>query len=292
LFNHPDFFALLDGKDPYEKADIDYFVGFRPAPGFLKSLPNLKAIFSLGAGVDGFLHDPEFPKHIPLTRFVDSTLQYEMAQYAAMHILMVHRRQRAFDAAQREHAWRQLMLPRPSRDTHIGILGLGDMGAATARALTLLGFPVSGWSRSRKDIEQVKSYAGAAEFTEFLGQSDFLVCTLPLTPDTMGILNAQLFDRLPRGAWLINIARGAHCNESDLLAALDSGQLGGAVLDVFQTEPLPPDSPIWGHPKITATPHIAGITDPANAVAYVLDCLARAQSGRPLQNLVDIAKGY
>jgi len=292
LFGHAAFNGFLHGKDHYAPQQIDYFVGFRPPHGFLKTLPRLKAIFSLGAGVDGFLRDPEFPRHLPVVRFVDETLQREMAQYVVMHVLIVHRMQRQFDAAQKQHLWRQRMLARPSREVRVGILGLGDIGAVTARRLLMFDFQVSGWSRSRKAVDGVTSHAGPAELPRFLGGCDFLVCMLPLTSETEGILNANLLSQLPQGAWLINVGRGGHGNEADIVAALDSGRLGGAVLDVFQAEPLPADSPLWSHPKVTVTPHIAGITDPRNAAEFVVECVTRAQTGQPFRNTVDLSKGY
>ncbi|HEY4274772.1 MAG TPA: glyoxylate/hydroxypyruvate reductase A [Rhizomicrobium sp.] len=286
------FEAVLDGREDYKPEDIDYFSGFRPPPGFLKTLPNLKAMFSLGAGVDGFLRDPELPRGLPLTRFVDPTLMHEMAQYVVMHVLIAHRGQHFFDQAQRENAWRQRMLQRPSRETRIGILGLGDIGTCIATSLLPFDFQLSGWSRSRKNVEGVKSFAGESELPQFLAQSDYVVCVLPLTEETRGIMNADFFAQLPKGARIINVARGGHLIEEDLIAALDSGHLDGAVLDVFQAEPLPPESPIWKHPKITATPHIAGITDAQAALAYVADCVTRFESGQALENVVDIGKGY
>lgn len=292
LFGHEAFNSFLHGTDNYAPQQIDYFVGFRPPHGFLKTLPRLKAIFSLGAGVDGFLRDPEFPRHLPVVRFVDETLQREMAQYVTMHVLIIHRHQRAFDAAQRQRIWRQRMLSRPSRDLRIGILGLGDIGIVTAERLLLFDFQVFGWSRSRKTVPGVVSFAGSQELAKFLSCCDIMVCMLPLTTETEGILNASLFADLPKGAWVMNVGRGGHCKEEDLLAALDSDHLAGAVLDVFQTEPLPVDSPLWGHPKVTVTPHIAGITDPRNAAAFVVDCVTRAQSGAPFKNVVDLSKGY
>lgn len=292
LFGHDAFNSFLHGKDHYAPQQIDYFVGFRPPHGFLKTLPRLKAIFSLGAGVDGFLRDPEFPRHLPVVRFVDETLQREMAQYVTMHVLIVHRMQRQFDAAQRESLWKQRMLARPTRDVRVGLLGLGDIGAVTAERLLMFDFQVSGWSRTRKMVPGVTSHAGQEELPQFLSGCDFLVCMLPLTSETEGILNARLLSHLPQGAWLINVGRGGHGNEADILAALDSGQLGGAVLDVFQTEPLPPESPFWSHPKVTVTPHIAGITDPRNAAEFVVECVTRAQSGQPFRNTVDLSKGY
>jgi glyoxylate/hydroxypyruvate reductase A len=283
---------VLADRDPYQPEEIRYVAGFRPPPGFLKTLPNLKAVFSLGAGVDGFLRDPEFPKSLPLVRFVDPTLMHEMAQFVTMHVLIAHRGQRFFDAMQRQSKWQQRMLTKPSRDTRIGILGLGDIGATIAAGLLGFDFQLLGWSRSPKSVSGVKSFAGKEELPQFLAQCDYCVCVLPLTDDTRGIMNADFFAKLPKEAFVINVARGGHLIEEDLIAALDSGHLSGAVLDVFQTEPLPADSPIWRHPKITATPHIAGITDPRMALAYVDDCVARCESGKPLDNIVDLGKGY
>ena len=286
------FEAVLDGRDTYAPDEVLYFSGFRPPPGFLKTLPNLRAIFSLGAGVDGFLRDPDFPKTVPLVRFVDPTLIHEMAQYVVMHVLIVHRSQRFFDAAQHESAWRQRMLLRASRDTRIGVLGLGDIGAAIAKSLMPFDFQISGWSRTRKTIPGVKSYAGAGELDQFLANADYCICVLPLTDDTRGMLNAALFGKLPKGAVVINVARGGHLVEADLIAALDSAHLSGAVMDVFQTEPLPAASPLWAHPGITATPHIAALTDTEAALNFIGDCVKRAESGQPLPHVVDVARGY
>ena len=291
-FASPHFQAILYGRDEFAPDSIDYFVGFRPEPGFLKSLTNLKAVISLGAGVDGFLKDPDFPRHIPLVRCVDPNLAREMSEYVAMHVLILHRHQRFFDAAQAEHKWRQKMMTRGPGDTRIGVLGLGTMGSLIAQRLLAFDFQLLGWSRSRKSVDGVKSFAGAEELPAFLSQCDMLVCTLPLTPDTRGILNAAHFAQMPKGAAVINVARGQHLIEEDLIAALDSGHLAAAVLDVFQTEPLPDNSPIWRHPRITATPHIAGITAPAAALAHVEDTIRRAESGQPLINVVDLTRGY
>ena len=284
--------ALVEGKDSYRPEDIDYALGFRPQPGFLATLPKLKAVFSLGAGVDGFLSDPNFPKTVPLVRFVDNTLSREMAQYAVMHVLMQHRREATFAAAQRQSKWVQQMLPRRTEDTRVGILGLGEIGTVCAERLRELGFAMSGWSRTRKTVDGVKSYTDASEMDTFLAQCDFIVCVLPLTPDTRGILNAATFAKLPKGAYVINIARGGHLVEADLIAALDSGHLSGATLDVFQTEPLPETSPIWKHPKIIATPHVAAISSPAVAAQYVIDGIATMERGERPANIVDMTRGY
>jgi len=284
--------VFAHGVDAYDASTIDYAVSFRPPPGLLASLPKLKAVFSLGAGVDGFLLDPGFPKHIPLIRFVDVTLSREMAQYAAMHVLMQHRTVHFFEAAQREGKWRQRMLPRATEETRVGILGLGEIGTVCAERIRDHGFSVTGWSRTRKSVDGVKSYAGAGELDAFLAGCDFLVCVLPLTPDTRHILNARAFAQMPKGAYVINIARGGHVNEPDLIAALDSGHLSGATLDVFETEPLPQGNPIWKHPKIIATPHIAAITHPAAATRSIIDGIAAIERGEAPKNVVDMGRGY
>jgi len=284
--------AYIYGQDEYAPGDIEYALGFRPKPGLLKSLPNLKAVFSLGAGIDGFLVDPDFPKHVPLVRFVDDTLSVEMAQYVVMHVLIQHRCERMYASAQREAKWRQAMLPRPTENTRIGMLGIGEIGTMAAERLRDLGFPVAGWSRTRKTIEGIKSFAGAGELDAFLAQSDFLICLLPLTPQTRHILNAQLFAKLPNGAYVINVARGGHLVEADLIAALDSGHLSGATLDVYETEPLPPTSPLWRHPKIIATPHVAAITSPTVAAKSVIEGIAAIERGEALKNVVDLNRGY
>ncbi|HEY1709390.1 MAG TPA: glyoxylate/hydroxypyruvate reductase A [Rhizomicrobium sp.] len=284
--------VLVHGQDAYAPEQIDYALSFRPPRGLLKSLGNLKAILSLGAGVDGFFADPELPTHLPLVRFVDDTLSQEMAQYVVMQVLLHHREQRMYDGAQREHRWAQQLLPRRTEDTRVGILGLGEIGMVCARHLRALGFTLTGWSRSTKTVDGVKSFAGTEQLDAFLAQSDVLVCLLPLTPDTRGILNAVTFAKLPKNAFVINVARGGHLIEDDLIAAIDSGHLSGAALDVFQTEPLPASSPLWAHPKITVTPHIAAISDPAAGIQYVLRTIAIIERGETPDHIVDLSRGY
>ena len=283
---------LVEGRDAYDPSSIDYVMSFAPPPGKIAALPNLKAAFSLGAGVDGFLCDPDYPKDIPLVRFVDRTLAAEMAQYVLMHVLIHHRRQCFFDAAQQSGEWRQETLPRRTEDTHIGVLGLGEIGTFAARRLTDLGFPVSGWSRGRKDLAGITNYTGDDELTAFLGRSDILVCLLSLTRRTVGILNAETFAALPKGAFVINVARGAHLIERDLVAALDCGHLSGAVLDVFQQEPLPATSPLWQHAKVTITPHIAAVSQPAVVLKYIHDGIAAFERGELPDNIVDVDNAY
>jgi glyoxylate/hydroxypyruvate reductase len=284
--------VVIHGQDAYKPEEVDYALGFRPPPGLFKTLPNLKVIFSLGAGVDGFLSDKDFPKQIPLVRFVDHTLSREMMHYVLLHTLMFHRTQRVFDRAQAQKQWAQMFPPRRTEDTRIGILGLGEIGTLAGERLRDLDFPVAGWSRTKKSVPGIKSFAGDGELEAFLGQSDILVCLLPLTPTTRHILNKKTFAQLPQGAFVINAARGGHLVEDDLIAAIDSGHLAGATLDVFETEPLPATSPIWTHPKITVTPHVAAMTDPRVASRYFADAIAGHMKGAKLDNLVDFERGY
>jgi glyoxylate/hydroxypyruvate reductase A len=284
--------VVIHGQDDYKPEEIDYALGFRPPPGLFKTLPNVKVIFSLGAGVDGFLSDKDFPKQIPLVRFVDHTLSREMMQYVVLHTLMFHRTQRQFDRAQAQKQWAQMFPPRRTEDTRVGILGLGEIGTMAGEYLARLDFPVSGWSRTKKSVPDIKSFAGDGELEAFLGQSDILVCLLPLTPATYHILNKKTFAQLPKGAYVINAARGGHLVEDDLIAAIDSGHLAGATLDVFETEPLPATSPIWTHPKITMTPHVAAMTDPRVASRTVADAIAGHMKGAKLDNVVDFELGY
>jgi glyoxylate/hydroxypyruvate reductase A len=282
----------VHGLDEYDGDEVDYVLTFRPPHGYLKTLPNLKVVFSLGAGVDGILADPEYPTHVPLVRFVDHTLSREMAQYCVMHVLIHYRMQRFFDRAQAERTWRQALLPKRAEDTRVGILGLGEIGTLTADRLRDLHFNVAGWSRSRRNVPGVESFAGENELSAFLARTDILICLLPLTPDTRDILSADLFAQLPHGAFVINVARGGHLVEANLIAAIDSGHLAGATLDVFHTEPLPENNPLWSHPTITITPHIAAISEPRVAAQYVADGIARFERGEPLSNVIDPARGY
>jgi len=288
----PDATVLVNGQDDYAPDRIDYVATFRPRPGFLKTLASVKIVFSLGAGVDGIVSDPDYPRHIPLVRFVDHTLARDLAQYVVMQVLIHHRAQRAFDAAQSRREWRQHPQFVPAEERRVGILGLGEIGTLTAERLRDLDFPVTGWSRTRKAVTGVASLAGMNELPEFLTGCDVLVCLLPLTNDTRGILNAKTFAQLPEGAFVINAARGGHLIEEDLIAAIDSGHLSGAALDVFQTEPLPQSSPLWTHPKITVTPHVAAITDPVAAAASIAAGIAAHRRGDVLENVVDLSRGY
>ena len=214
-----------------------------------------------------------------------------MGEYVLLAVLRHHREFDRFEREQRARNW-AYSFPPQAADRPVGIMGLGELGASAAKLLSAQGFPVLGWSRTPKAIEGVTSYAGRGELHAFLHRSQILVCLLPLTAETRGILDAETFDGLPHGACVINVARGDHLVEADLLAALDSGHLAGATLDVFRTEPLPVDDPLWRHPKVLITPHVASYSLPATAADGVVDNVRRALAGQPLRHQVDRARGY
>jgi glyoxylate/hydroxypyruvate reductase A len=270
--------------------EIDYAIVRIPVPGSLHGLPNLKAIFTFSAGVDALVNDPELPD-VPLVRNVEPSLTHGMVEYIVYQVLRFHRNFHLYEDLQREHQWKRLPMVE-TFERRIGIMGLGEMGKACAIALRQLNFAVSGWSNSPKDIAGVTSFAGQGQLGEFLKQTDILVCLLPLTDATRGILNAELFAQLPKGAILINAARGAHQVEQGIIEALDNGQLSAAAIDVFQQEPLSKDHPFWLHPKITLTPHIASITDFGNAAKLILKQIEEFENGGQLKNVVDKKRQY
>jgi glyoxylate/hydroxypyruvate reductase len=253
-------------------------------------------IFSLGAGVDAILKDPTLPDGVPIARVAEPDLTMRMTEYVVMQVLMHHRQQRRLEENQRKRVWDCFVTHSASALT-VGIMGLGVLGSDAAQKLASLGFKVAGWSRSRKTIPGIECFAGPAEFDSFLKRTDILVCLLPHTPETTGLINGEVISKLSRkgpfGApILINAGRGKQQVESDILAALDSGALHAATLDVFETEPLPKDSPFWSHPKVTLTPHAAADSDPDTISAYVLRQIRRHQNGLPVENMVDRKRGY
>lgn len=277
--------------EPGADQDVRYALVWKPKPGLLAGLPNLKAILSLGAGVDHLLLDPELPRNIPIARLLDAGFAEQMGEYSAYAVLHFQHRMQDFIAQQQRAEWRQHD-PALTRDWTVGVMGLGVLGGAIARRSSALGFPVRGWSRSQKSLADIKTFHGEGGLGDFLAGSRVVVNVLPLTPQTEGILNARNFARMPRGAFVVNIGRGAHLVEEDLLAALQSGQLGGAMLDVFRKEPLPQGHPFWSHPKIVVTPHVAGVTIASEAEAQVIENVRRLERGEPPLGLVDLNKGY
>ena len=278
--------------DTGDPAAVLYALAWRPPPGALTRLPNLKAIFSLGAGVDGLADTPDaLPPGVPIVRMVESGLSAGMAEYIVWQVLDWHRHGRVYRSQQADRAWVR-HAPLLADERRVGILGLGVLGSNAARMLGAVGFRVAGWSRTEKHLDGVVSFYGAEGLTQIAARSDILVNLLPLTSDTRGLINARLIAQMPAGAVLINAARGAHVVDADVLAALDQGHLAGATLDVFADEPLAADHPFWAHPKITVTPHIAAITLARTGAAAVVDQINRLERGEPLRHVVDPARGY
>ncbi len=280
-----------DWEEPGDPSDVEFALVWRLPRGGLRRFANLKVIFSLGAGVDHLLGDTGLPGGVPVVRMIEPELTRGMIEYVTLHVLRHHRRQREHEAQQRAGEWNIIVVPTaPSR--RVGIMGLGVLGAAAAAALVALEFDVAGWSRTQKTVARVETFHGEAGLSRFLAHTEILVCLLPLTGETGGILNAGLFAQLPGGASLVNAARGGLQVEDDILAALESGRLSEVTLDVFQTEPLPAGHPFWTHPRVTITPHSAGITDPDGGARRVAEIIGRFRRGEALPNIVDPGAGY
>ncbi len=256
----------------------------------------LKAVFVLGAGVDAILsklnaHPEMLDASIPLFRLEDTGMGLQMQEYAASQVLHWFRRFDDYQALKNQALWKPL--PEYTREEFsVGIIGAGVLGAKVAESLQAWGFPLRCWSRSRKSWPGVESYVGREELRAFLNQTRVLINLLPNTAQTVGIINSELLDQLPDGAYVLNLARGVHVQEADLLAALDSGKLKGAMLDVFSQEPLPQESPLWRHPRVAMTPHIAAVTRPAEAIDYISRTITQLEKGEPVTGQVDRARGY
>ena len=286
----PEFDVFLH-TDEFDKDSIDFAIVRMPDAGWLKTLKNLKCIVSTGSGIDHILCDPELPKHIPIIRTTGRDLSVRMREYVSLHVLRLHRRLPEIEAAQQSRDWLQLIEP-PAHERRIGVMGLGNLGADCARTLSMIGFNVAGWALSKKSIEGVECFWGKDGKKDFLARSDIVVCMLPLTPETTNILNAELFTALPKGASIINTARGQHLNEEDLLDALGSGQISTATLDVFHVEPLPKDHPFWDHPNVLVTPHVASLLDPAAGGEAIAINILKFIAGEEVKNLIPEGKGY
>jgi len=277
--------------DVKDRAAVDaILVWLPPAEGGLGQFPNLKAIQSLGAGVNQ-LDLKSLPRHIPLARLVDPGLNVSMRDYCVWAVLRHYRGLDMHAEHQPQKKW-VYYIPPPKSAVSVGIMGLGELGGEVARTVADLGFSVRGWARSPKKLDGVACFSGAGGLKEFAGKTDILICLLPLTPETRGILARPLFEMLPKGAKIINVGRGDHLVEPDLLAALASGQVASATLDVFSKEPLPAEHPFWSHPKVTVTPHVAAFGAAVTAAPVVVENLRRAMARKPLLNQVDIDRGY
>jgi glyoxylate/hydroxypyruvate reductase A len=254
-------------------------------------MPDLRAVFCFGAGVERLLGSGDIPAQIPIVRMVEPGLTQGMSEYVLWQTLRHHRRIWELEEAQAESRWAPHWYP-AAWERPVGILGLGELGIAAGAKLAEFGFPIRGWSRRRKEHPGIESFAGPDELPAFLKDLEILICLLPLTEATRGILNRDLFAQLKPGASLINAGRGPHLVEADLQAALDSGQLLAASLDVFTKEPLPADHPFWRHNRIFMTPHNASDTDPIGGLREIARQMARDQAGQPLQHVAERSRGY
>ncbi len=283
-------FEVFTPETVQDKADIKMALTWKAPAGSFDIYPNLEVVGSMGAGVDHLFADPSLPKNVALTRVVDEKLSGDMQEFVLALCLNQLKNIHHYANLQRSANWE----PTPYRrvaDVIIGILGFGTLGQAVGKKLKEVGFQVSGWSKSRKEVEGINSFS-ENELPEFLSTCAILVCLLPLTAATDGILNTVLFQQLPKGAYLINVARGGHLKESDVLAALDSGQLSGAALDVFNTEPLPIDHPVWKRAEIIITPHVASMSNAASVAPQVIENYRRMERGEELLNRVSREKNY
>ncbi len=277
------------GAVPPERVDI--VLTAAPPRGALAPFSRLKLIQSIWMGVETLVADPTLPRDVPLARMIDPTMTRAMVESATAHVLNAHLRLDDLARQQREERWKLLRCPTADART-VGIMGMGELGCAVAEALLQLGFRVRGWSRTAKEIAGVESFAGDTTLSEFLSGCEILVMLLPLTPQTTGMIDSAFLARLPEGAVFINLARGGLVRDEDLLAALNGGHLRHAVLDVFNVEPLPVGHAYWHHPRVTVTPHMAALTNPRTAAAFVAENVRRLRSAEPLLGLVDRTRGY
>ena len=269
----------------------DYAAFWYPPRELLDGQTRLKAAFNLGAGADGTLKALTVPAGVPLVRLEDAGMGRQMDEYVAWAVLRHFRRFDEYAAQQSRAEWK-VHRPRRHEEFTVGVMGLGVLGARVARALLALGFPVRGWSASAKKIEGVRTFAGSPELPAFLAGSSAVVCMLPLTPDTAGLLNRATLGKLPRGAYVVNVARGGLVVDDDLLALLDEGHLAGATLDVFHEEPLPAAHRFWSNPRVFLTPHCSAVTLIEDSVAQVAGKIRRLERGEAVTGIVDLERGY
>ncbi len=283
-----DFRVWPDVGDP---AAVEAAIVWKAPEGELRKFANLRLIINLGAGVDSIVQDRSLPAGIPIVRISDPDMSRMMAQYVLAAVLRHYRDFVSFARAQKERRWHYIH-PREAPTCRVGVMGLGNLGAKATQELARQGFQVAGWARTPKSIEAVESFHGRDGLDAFLRRSEILVAMLPLTPETEGIIDAKALALLPRGAKFINVGRGRLVDEDALIAALRSGQVAEATLDVFRTEPLPPESPLWGFDQVLITPHLASVAIPRTAARQVAENLRRLGAGEPLVNVVDPARGY
>lgn len=282
------FYSYLE---EHPKEEITMACVWKHPVGSLNQYPNLKCIASFGAGVDFIIKDQSIPEQIPITRVVDPVLASDMSEFVLAIILSFFKNLNRYKTDQLKRVWSPQEYQRIS-DVTVGIMGMGALGEKLAADLVKNRFNVIGWATTTKKIPEVEVYSGNDEKNSFLSRSNILVCLLPLTPETKGILNSKLFKELPKQSYVINVARGGHLVDEDLLEYINNGHLSGAGLDVFHEEPLPIEHPFWAHPKIHITPHVASVSDIESVIPQLLDNYRRLISGLPLNNTVNRKKGY
>lgn len=273
-------------------SQIDAAIVWKPPIDFFNGLDNLRAIFSVSAGVDHLLNHPHLPTNTSLVRLTDAGMAQPMAEYVLYGVLHAQRRMNEMAQAQRERVWRHEIKPYLAEDFRVGILGAGELGQIAARRLLANGYAVSCWSRTAKELTDIEHYAGVEGLKAMLASVQALVCLLPLTKETTGIIDEQLLSGLPSGAFIINPGRGDHVNDNALLSALDSGHISGALLDVFQTEPLPSEHAYWQHPNVIITPHVAANTSLKHAVEQIAEGVEALEQGKTPRGLVSFEHGY
>lgn len=286
----PGYEIYLWDEDQFERDEISYAIVWAPPSGMLASLRNLKAVFSVGAGVSHITDDPTFPRKVPIIRTTGPALRQRMCEFVALHVLRIHRRLPEIEQSASRREWKQFVEPIAS-NVRVGVMGMGNLGTAAAKALRGLGYDVRGLSRRGREIDGFPMFQ-QDQIGRFLQDLNIVISMLPGTPETDDILNRRTFSQLPQGSWVINVGRGSQVNDDDLLSALDSGHLGGAVLDVFRREPLAPDHPFWQRPNILITSHTASAIEPATGGQIIAGNLLAFAAGRKLQDLVDIEQGY
>ncbi|MEK9910251.1 MAG: glyoxylate/hydroxypyruvate reductase A [Candidatus Puniceispirillum sp.] len=290
LGRHLSDFSLVDLMSP-EGRMADIALVWAPPAGAFADMPNLKGIINKGQGVDHIMRDPTVPRDVPLVRLVDPDMSDALSHWVILAALDFWRDASYYRRCQTQKIWKPVV-QRPATGATIGIMGVGAIGSVVAKRFAALGFAVRGWARSPREIDGVTVFAGSDSLDKFLDDVDILVSVLPLTDETTGIMNADLFARLAKGAFVINGGRGQQLVEGDLLTALEAGQLAGAALDVFAHEPLPKDHPFWTHPKITVWPHVAAQTNPNTAASQVAAAITAIMAGKMPENRVDWHRGY
>lgn len=283
--------SVFNFLEEHNAEDVEVALVWKHPKGSLAKYPNLKYIASSGAGVDFIFEDTTAPTHLPITRVVDAMLANDMSEHVIAVIFNYLKHLNHYKVNQINKLWQPMRYNRIA-DFTVGIMGVGALGTVLSKDLIRFGFKTQGWSVSKKHLEGVKTYAGQDELTSFLATTDILICLLPLTNDTKGILNKAIFNKLPQGAYVINVARGGHLVDEDLVNALDDKHLSGAALDVYHQEPLPKNHPFWLHDKIDMTPHCASVSDSQSVVPQILENYKRMKSGKSLLNLVSKSKGY